>query len=117
MKKSLFIVCLMAMVFTAKAQQKEPNIVITFKESDKTVELAIGGQKGDEFQIDWGDGKLQTYNKAAYYSETLKSKTVKIYGEKVMILRARKILRHSSSIMLPRSHKCRWATTTSDNSI
>ena len=45
MKKSLFIVCLMAMVFTAKAQQKEPNIVITFKESDKTVELAIGGQK------------------------------------------------------------------------
>lgn len=44
----------MAMVFTAKAQQKEPNIVITFKESDKTVELAVGGQKGDEFQIDWG---------------------------------------------------------------
>ena len=91
MRKNLLTLCLSAMVLVANAQQTTPNIVITFQESGKSVELAIGGQTGDEFKIDWGDGVLATYSKAAYYKGELKSKTIKVYGDKIMLLRARNL--------------------------
>ncbi len=67
---------------------KIPTVTLTFDVADKSVRIGVGGSAGYNYSIDWGDGQLQHYNKAVYVTETLKSNTVKIYGDSIRILAA-----------------------------
>lgn len=69
-------------------EYRNANITITFDKPNVAVKLGIGGNTGDKFSIDWGDGKLVEYEKAAYYTETLKSDKVKVYGDALLVLMA-----------------------------
>lgn len=63
-----------------------PTITLTYPKAGESVRIGVGGKTGYTFGIDWGDGTLQEYTKAGYFTETLKSNTVKIYGDSVMLL-------------------------------
>jgi len=62
-------------------------IVLTYDEAGKYVRIGTGGSSGVEYSIDWGDGELKTYTSASYITDSLRSNTVKIYGD-VLILAA-----------------------------
>lgn len=63
-----------------------PNITLTYAEAGKNVTVGTGGSDGVTFKIDWGDGNLQEYNKAANITHTTLGKEVKIYGDNILIL-------------------------------
>ncbi len=63
-----------------QSSSTEPDVVFTFAQSGKSVRLGLGSSDGTSFSIDWGDGNLQECTKAAYYTGTLASNTVKVYG-------------------------------------
>lgn len=65
-----------------------PDMLITFADSlvGKTVEIGIGGTSS--FKMDWGDGVMKDYDGADYFSGTLQSTTLKVYGDGIMILLA-----------------------------
>lgn len=69
-------------------QEATPNIVINFTEGTKAAKIGMGGVTGYEFQVDWGDGELVTYDKATYYSHTVTGDQVKVYGDEVRVLYA-----------------------------
>ncbi len=60
-------------------------MLITFADSlvGKTVEIGIGGTSS--FKMDWGDGVMKDYDGADYFSGTLQSTTLKVYGDGIMI--------------------------------
>ena len=63
-----------------------PDMLITFADSlvGRTVEIGIGGTSS--FKMDWGDGVMKDYEGADYFSGTLQSTTLKVYGDGIMIL-------------------------------
>lgn len=65
-----------------------PDMTITFADSivGKNVEIGIGGT--GSFQMDWGDGVKKDYSGADYFSDTLKSNELKVYGDNILILLA-----------------------------
>lgn len=66
----------------------DATIVMTFVDSVKTATFSVGGSDGYPFQIDWGDGNRVEYTKASTFSEEIKGKAVKVYGEDVLLLLA-----------------------------
>lgn len=64
-----------------------PNIIITFETNDP-VKFGTGGLDGSTFSVDWGDGVLKEYSGAVYVTGIPTDKTVKIYGDELLILRA-----------------------------
>lgn len=69
-------------------QETKPNIVITFTEGTKSAKIGVGGATGYEFQVDWGDGELVTYNKATNYTGNITGNQVKVYGDEVTTLQS-----------------------------
>ncbi len=65
----------------------QEDISITFATTDM-VKIGLGGGSGTSFDIDWGDGNRITYQGAKFIKETPKAKTIKIYGDKIQILKA-----------------------------
>lgn len=65
-----------------------PNIVVTFTKPGTTVKLGVGGNTGDKFTIDWGDGNQVEYSSAAYYTHAVTGNQVKIYGDKLLVFQA-----------------------------
>ena len=69
-----------------EAQEMKPSVVINFVKGTKSARVGVGGNSGEEFFIDWGDGEKISYSKAAYYTHDVFSEQVKVYGGEVRIL-------------------------------
>lgn len=65
-----------------------PNIVVTLSRPGMTVRIGTGGNTGDKFTIDWGDGNPVEYSSAAYYSHAVTGNQVKIYGDNLLVFQA-----------------------------
>jgi len=68
--------------------EARPTILVTFENSGQTVKLGVGGNSGDNFQIDWGDGNKVEYSSAAYYTHKVTGNQVKIYGDAILVFQA-----------------------------
>lgn len=66
-----------------------PSIIINYAEPNQEVTIGTGGSKGFVYKIDNGSGNLQEYNSAKMITTSLVGKTLKIYGDKVLLLIAR----------------------------
>ncbi len=80
MKKTLLSITLAACTAMGMMAD-EPTAVLTFASSQVGQSTRLGLVASDGFQVDWGDGNLIDYTSGAYYTETLKGQTVKLYGD------------------------------------
>lgn len=64
----------------------EPTATLTFASSQVGQSTRLGLVASDAFQVDWGDGNLVDYTSGAYYTETLKGQTMKLYGDFIQIV-------------------------------
>ena len=74
--------------YESNATAAAPNILVTFAKPGTTVKLGVGGNTGDKFTIDWGDGNQVEYSSAAYYTHAVTGNQVKIYGDKLLVFQA-----------------------------
>lgn len=75
--------------YESQSTAPKASIVLTYAKAGEKVCLGVGGNKGYVFKVDWGDGVLKEYSTASYYTETLKGKVVKVYGDSVLIVKAK----------------------------
>lgn len=64
----------------------EPTAVLTFANSQVGQSTRLGLVANGNFQVDWGDGTPVEYSAGAYYTETLKGQTMKLYGDFIQIV-------------------------------
>lgn len=64
-----------------------PAIILTFASMTEEVTIGTGGGSGTSFQIDWGNGVMDSHDAAAYVTQVPFSKTVKIYGDDIQTIR------------------------------
>lgn len=65
---------------------QEPTATLTFANSQVGQSTRLGLVASGAFQVDWGDGTLVDYTSGAYYTETLKGQTMKLYGDFIQIV-------------------------------
>lgn len=63
------------------------NITLTFTSIEKEVTIGTGGPAGTSFQLDKGDGILESYDGAKNITFKPIAKTIKIYGNDIAILK------------------------------
>ena len=74
--------------YESAAATTAANIVVTFARPGMTVKLGVGGNNGDKFTIDWGDGQPVEYSTAAYYTHVVTGDQVKVTGDNLLVFQA-----------------------------
>lgn len=68
--------------------EEKPAIVMTLQDTNAPIKIGTGGSKGTTFSIDWGDGNKVAYEGAKNIEQQPLGKTIKIYGDNILILLA-----------------------------
>lgn len=71
--------------FAYKPPQAIPAIVVTMSTENSNVKLGVGGNEGTSFSIDFGSGQPIQYEGAKVITETVQGRTIKIYGEGILV--------------------------------
>ena len=76
---------------SSDTKEAVPAVVITFEEPDIYFKIGVGGDTGNVFAIDWGDGVKEEHDAAAYYKGKLTGNVMKIYGDDIQVLYAQNL--------------------------
>lgn len=83
--------------------ERTPTIIVTMARENSPIALGVGGSKGTSFSVDFGSGEVVDYEGAKVIEQTVQGKTIKIYGDNILIFVANK--QGIASLDLSRANK------------
>lgn len=76
--------------FAYSKVERTPAIVVTMAQENSSISLGVGGSKGTSFGVDFGSGEVVEYEGAKVINQTVQGKTIKIYGDNILVFVANK---------------------------